>query len=53
MLCEVASGAVRPYPTRRNGGSFKGINDLAFDSRGNLYFTDQGQTGMHDPTGRL
>ncbi len=53
MLCEIASGAVRPYLARRNSESFKGINDLVFDSRGNLYFTDQGQTGMHDPTGRL
>ena len=24
-----------------------------FDADGNLYFTDQGQTGLHDPTGRL
>lgn len=53
MLCEIASGTVRPYLTRRNSESFKGINDLVFDAQGNLYFTDQGQTGMHDPTGRL
>ncbi len=53
MVCEIASGAMRPYLTRRNSERFKGINDLIFDSRGNLYFTDQGQTGLHDPTGRL
>ena len=29
------------------------MNDLAFDSEGHLYFTDQGQTGLHDPTGRV
>ena len=29
------------------------INDGVFDTQGNLYFTDQGQTGMHDPSGRL
>ncbi|MGT2491696.1 SMP-30/gluconolactonase/LRE family protein [Cupriavidus basilensis] len=23
------------------------------DSQGNIYFTDQGQTGLHDPTGRV
>ena len=40
-------------PERRNSERFKGVNDLMFDSRGNLYFTDQGQTGLHDPTGRL
>ena len=53
MVCEVASGAVRPFLERRNSERFKGVNDLTFDSRGNLYFTDQGQTGLHDPTGRL
>jgi gluconolactonase len=53
MVCEIGSGAMRPYLTRRNSERFKGINDLVFDSKGNLYFTDQGQTGLHDPTGRL
>jgi gluconolactonase len=53
MVCDIASGTVRPYLERRNSERFKGINDLTFDSRGNLYFTDQGQTGLHDPTGRL
>jgi gluconolactonase len=37
----------------RNSESFRGINDLTFDLEGNCYFTDQGQTGMHDPTGRV
>lgn len=32
---------------------YKGVNDLFFDSAGNLYFTDQGETGLHDPTGRV
>lgn len=53
MVCDIASGAVRPYLERRNSERFKGINDLVFDRRGNLYFSDQGQTGLHDPTGRL
>ncbi len=53
MVCELASGTVRPYLERRNSERFKGINDLIFDTRGNLYFSDQGQTGLHDPTGRL
>ncbi|MFY9510149.1 MAG: SMP-30/gluconolactonase/LRE family protein [Rubrivivax sp.] len=53
MVCELASGAVRPWLQRRNSERFKGVNDLVFDSRGNLYFSDQGQTGLHDPTGRL
>ncbi|MFT5391755.1 MAG: gluconolactonase [Gammaproteobacteria bacterium] len=33
--------------------AFKGINDLTFDHDGNLYFTDQGATGLQDPSGRL
>ena len=53
MLCDIASGSVRPYLQRRNSERFKGLNDLLFDSAGNLYFSDQGQTGLHDPTGRL
>ena len=53
MAVDVATGAVRPYLDRRNSERFKGVNDLVFDSRGNLYFSDQGQTGLHYPTGRL
>lgn len=32
---------------------FKGVNDLHFASNGDLYFTDQGQTGIADPSGRV
>lgn len=53
MVCDVTTGAVRPFLDRRNSERFKGVNDLVFDRSGNLYFTDQGQTGLHDPTGRL
>ncbi|KAK8082393.1 hypothetical protein PG996_001174 [Apiospora saccharicola] len=47
------TGAVQPHLTRKNLERFKGPNDLVVDSRGNLYFTDQGQTGMTDPTGNV
>ena len=53
MRLDVASGRVSPFLARRNSERFKGVNDLVFDRAGNLYFTDQGQTGLHDPTGRL
>lgn len=53
VVLDVQSGQVRPYLERRNSERFKGLNDLVFDSKGNLYFTDQGQTGLHDPTGRV
>jgi gluconolactonase len=36
---------------RREG--FKGTNDLVFASNGDLYFTDQGQTGLQDASGRV
>lgn len=50
---DVATGQVSPYLERRNSERFKGVNDLVFDAVGNLYFTDQGQSGLHDPSGRL
>ena len=53
MRLDVATGEVTPHLQRRNSERFKGVNDLVFDAAGNLYFTDQGQTGLHDPTGRL
>jgi gluconolactonase len=48
-------GLAQPEEVRahRNSESFKGLNDLTFDDEGNCYFTDQGQTGLHDPTGRV
>jgi gluconolactonase len=42
-----------PILGHRNSESFKGVNDLTFDFEGNCYFTDQGQTGLHDPSGRV
>jgi gluconolactonase len=32
---------------------FRGLNDLTFAGNGDLYFTDQGETGLHDPAGSL
>ena len=32
---------------------FKGLNDLTFSTAGDLFFTDQGESGLQDPTGRL
>ncbi|KAH6982640.1 hypothetical protein EDB80DRAFT_657100 [Ilyonectria destructans] len=44
---------IKPRLSRKNLERFKGPNDLILDSQQNLYFTDQGQTGMTDPTGRV
>lgn len=53
MQLDPASGAVTPFLTHRKSEGFRGVNDLFFDAVGRMYFTDQGQTGMHDPTGRV
>lgn len=53
MRLNIQTGQVKPFLERRNSESFKGVNDLVLDARGNVYFTDQGQTGMHDPSGRV
>ncbi|MGK6309918.1 SMP-30/gluconolactonase/LRE family protein [Variovorax sp. DT-64] len=53
LKLEAASGDITPVLAHRNSESFKGVNDLSFDAEGQLYFTDQGQTGLHDPTGRV
>jgi len=53
MLLDPASGKVSSLLERRWSERFKGVNDLVFAKNGDIYFTDQGQTGMHDPTGRV
>lgn len=53
LTVDPETGRVETALGHRNSESFKGLNDLSFDPQGNLYFTDQGQTGLHDPTGRV
>ncbi|KDD17922.1 SMP-30/gluconolactonase/LRE family protein [Bordetella bronchiseptica] len=53
MLLDPASGAVVPYLDRPRLERFKGVNDLFFAPNGDLYFTDQGQSGLQDPSGRV
>jgi gluconolactonase len=53
MLLDPQSGEIKPFVERYKTESFKGLNDLVFSKNGNLYFTDQGQTGLQDPTGRV
>ena len=53
MQLDPATGVVTPVleDVRREG--FKGTNDLIFARNGDLYFTDQGQSGLQDPSGRV
>ncbi len=53
MLLDPDSGAVTPFLETVRSEGFKGVNDLFFAANGDLFFTDQGQTGLHDPTGRV
>ena len=53
VTLNTGSGSVTPLLDRPRHERFKGCNDLFFDSGGALWFTDQGQTGLQDPTGRL
>lgn len=53
VALDVTTGAVEFVLPRLRREGFKGLNDLIFDQNGNLYFNDQGQTGMQDPTGRV
>ncbi len=53
MVLDRAGGKVEPFIETTHSEGFKGLNDLVFATNGDLYFTDQGQTGLHDPTGRV
>lgn len=48
-----ASGEVAPLLPRTRREGFRGVNDCTFAMNGDLFFTDQGQTGLHDPAGRV
>lgn len=53
LVVDPATGGVEVVCDRPNLERFKGVNDLVFASNGDLYFTDQGQTGLQDPSGRV
>lgn len=62
FIADHARGLLSLRPTARSpetllpglrNEQFRGLNDLHFAANGDLYFTDQGQTGLHDPSGRL
>lgn len=53
MVVDPINGKVEPFLTRPGFEHFHGVNDLHFSSNGDLYFTDQGQSGLQSPHGRL
>src|SRR5690242_15323318 len=53
MELDAKAGKMLPVLGTRNSESFRGCNDLHLAANGDIYFTDQGQTGLHDPSGRV
>lgn len=53
MRMDPNSGQVEPVLTGVRREGLKGVNDLVFAANGDLYFTDQGQTGLQDASGRV
>lgn len=53
MELDAPAGRIKPILRSRNSESFRGCNDLHIASNGDIYFTDQGQTGLHDPSGHV
>jgi gluconolactonase len=53
IAMDPASGKIDTVVERAHGEAFRGLNDLIFAANGDLYFTDQGQSGLQDPAGRV
>ncbi len=53
MVMDPQKADIQPYFTRPMLERFIGINDLVFASNGDLYFTDQGQSGLNNWNGRV
>jgi gluconolactonase len=50
---DLATGKTETYFDRPLLERFKGLNDLHVATNGDVYFTDQGQSGLQDPSGRV
>ena len=51
LAMDTDSRRISPLVTHYISQRFQGVNDLTFAKNGDLYFTDQGQSGLHDPSG--
>jgi gluconolactonase len=47
------TGAMAPVIETVMSESFKGLNDLVLHQDGSILFTDQGQSGLQDPSGKV
>jgi gluconolactonase len=53
LSLDPATGAIAPVLETVLSEGFKGLNDLVVATDGAILFTDQGQTGLQDPSGRV
>ena len=53
MLLDPQTRTIKPYLQQVQREGLKGLNDLFFASNGDLYFTDQGESALENPTGRV
>jgi gluconolactonase len=53
VICDPATGQWEYWFERYLLEPFLGCNDLTIARNGDIYFTDQGQSGWHNPNGRL
>ena len=53
LSLDAASGAMAPVLETVLSEGFRGLNDLVLDAAGAVLMTDQGQTGLQDPSGRV
>lgn len=53
LALDTDSRQINPYLTHHLAQRFLGINDLIFARNGDCYFTDAGQSGLHNSNGAL
>lgn len=53
MVHTPGSGRIEALLTNVRREGLKGLNDMVFSSTGDLYFTDQGESALEDPSGRV
>ena len=53
LSLDPATGSMAPVLETVMSESFKGLNDLVLHRDGSILFTDQGQSGLQDPSGKV
>ena len=53
LSLDPATGSIAPLLETVQSEGFKGLNDVVAGPQGQILFTDQVQTGLQDPTGRV